>query len=448
MNASELPILLNLYTQIAPGELFRLLQRNLGLTKHTGIYTPRVVIWRMIAQRLSARGTLADAVEELALGKLDGLLSRCKRVREHRISVATGGYCQARTDLPKVLMERSVEEILQRLRNQLSERMPLLEKPVYVLDGSSAQWEHRRELRKAYPPAGNQRGESHGPMLRVVVLQDVETAMAQRPCWGAMYGPQAVSEQALAERAMDPLPPGAVLTGDRNFGIFGTAYAAQQKGHQVVIRLTAQRAKRLLGRPISQPGDDPVEWRASRWDRSGASDRPKDAALRGRLVAWRVGRGRSKQWLYLFTTLTIPAQEVVDLYGKRWNVETDLRSLKQTVRLQRIAVQSVDMMEKELLAATLAYNLVRMIMLLAARNANLHVRQLSFTYAYNIVQIGISEVLAAPTEMQQLERMERIIGLVSRCKLPHRHKRRSFPRAVWGQGGTYPKRVKTNKEVR
>jgi hypothetical protein len=267
--------------------------------------------------------------------------------------------------------------------------------------------------------------------------------MAQKPCWGAMFGPQAVSEQWLAEQALDPLPPGGVIIGDRNFGIFGTAYAAHQKGHQVVIRLTEDRAKRLLGKPISQQGDYKVEWRASRWDRVGTIHRPPEAVLPGRLVAWRVGRGKSKQWLYLFTTLSIPAQEVVDLYGKRWNVETDLRSLKQTVRLRHISVQSADMMEKELLAATLAYNLVRMIMMLAARNAGLHTRQLSFTYAYNIVQIGISDVLAAPTEMQQIERMERIIGLVGRCKLPNRHKRRSFPRAVWGRGATYPSREKT-----
>jgi len=443
MIASDMPVLLNLYTQIAPGELFRLLQRNLGLTKRTGIYTPRVVIWMMIAQRLSGRGSLADAVGELAMGKLDGLLSRCKRVQEHRISVATGGYCQARENLPKMLLERSVDEILQRMRNQLNECMPLLEKPVYVLDGSSMQLEHCAELKKAYPPAPNQYGASHWPILRVVVLQDVETGMAQKPCWGPMYGPQAVSEQALAERTLDPLGPGAVIMGDRNFGIFGTAYAAHQRGHQVVIRLTADRAKRLLGKPISQPGDYAVEWRASRWDRSGASNRPQTALVRGRLIAWRVGRGRSKQWLFLFTTLTSAAQEVVDLYGKRWNVETDLRSLKQTVRLQRISVQSVDMMEKEILAAALAYNLVRMIMQRAARTAGLNARQLSFTYAYSIVQIGISDVLAAPTEAQQIEELERIIRLVSRCKLPNRHKRRSFPRAIWGHATTYPRREKT-----
>src|SRR5258708_29309814 len=164
MTASEMPVLLNLYTQIAPGELFRLLQRNLGLTKRSGVYTPRVLIWMMIAQRLDARGTLASAVEQLALGKLNGLLSRCKRVQQNQISVATGGYCQARQNLPKVLLERSVEEILQRLRNDLSERMELPQQPVYVVDGSSVQLEHCPELRKAYPPAPNQHGVSHWPI--------------------------------------------------------------------------------------------------------------------------------------------------------------------------------------------------------------------------------------------------------------------------------------------
>jgi hypothetical protein len=359
------------------------------------------------------------------------------------VSVATGGYCQARLKLPKELLERSVEEILQRLRNHLEERLSGFDKPVYVLDGSSLQLQHSPELRETYPPTRNQHGESHWPMLRMVVLQDVETGLAEQPCWGPMYGAGAVSEQYLAEQALDRLPPGSVILGDRNFGIFASAYAAHQRGHQVVIRLQAHRAKAVLGGPISQEGDYAVEWRGGAGDRAGKENRPPEAKIQGRLVVRRVGRGKSKQWLYLFTTLTQPVDEVVALYGKRWNVESDLRSLKQTVRLQRIAVQSPEMMEKELLVAVLAYNLVRAVMVLAARKAGLHTRQLSFTYAYNLVQIGIGDVLLAPTTDEQIQRMEHLIELVSRCKLPNRRKRRSFPRAVWGRGATYPARKKT-----
>ena len=52
---------------------------------------------------------------------------------------------------------------------------------------------------------------------------------------------------------------------------------------------------------------------------------PEGAAVEGRLIALRIGRGHAKQWLDLFTTVTFPQAEVVALYGKRWNIETDLR---------------------------------------------------------------------------------------------------------------------------
>jgi transposase len=101
----------------------------------------------------------------------------------------------------------------------------------------------------------------------------------------------------------------------------------------------------------------------------------------GRLIAVRIGRGKTKEWLYLFTTLELPWEQVLELYGKRWNIETDLRSLKRTVRLHHIAARNESMMEKELLTALAAYNLVRAVMALAARRHNISPRQLSLTFA-------------------------------------------------------------------
>jgi hypothetical protein len=156
------------------------------------------------------------------------------------------------------------------------------------------------------------------------------------------------------------------------------------------------------------------------------------------LIAWRVGRGKHQQWLYLFTTLSLPAEEVVELYGRRWGIETDLRSLKQTVGLQRIPAHSADMMEKELLVAVMAYNLVRAIMFQAAQRAQIDPRQLSFTYACNIVLDGYPKILAARSAAKQRQELERIIDLVARCRLPKRSKRRSYPREVWGRGYRFP----------
>ena len=69
MIAEELPVVLNLYAAIAVGELFRLLQRNMGLRVHDRIYTPRVLLWMMIQERLDARGTVASSVEQLVQGR-------------------------------------------------------------------------------------------------------------------------------------------------------------------------------------------------------------------------------------------------------------------------------------------------------------------------------------------------------------------------------------------
>ena len=221
------------------------------------------------------------------------------------------------------------------------------------------------------------------------------------------------------------------------------AWAIHQRGHHPLIRLTAERATRLAGGSIAQEGEYQVQWRPSRWDRLNWEERPAEAVIEGRLIAARVGRGKSRQWLFVFTTAALSGDQVVALYGQRWKIETDLRSLKQTARLQRVSVRSSDMLEKELLAAVLAYNLVRALMVEAAQRAHVDPRQLSFTRAYNLVEIGIERMLHAGSIAEQERIMERIVQEIGTRLLPHRPHHRSYPRAVWGRGGTYPSHEKT-----
>jgi hypothetical protein len=188
-----------------------------------------------------------------------------------------------------------------------------------------------------------------------------------------------VSEQQLAEPVMDDLPRGSTLVADRNFGVFSIAWGAHQRGHSLLARLTEERARKLMGGPIQQEGEWAVKWTPSRFDGRRHGGMPADASVEGRLIAVRIGRGKFKQWLYLFTTLAGPREEMVAVYGKRYRIETDLRSLKRTVRLHHIAARNESMMEKELLTAVAAYNLVRAVMALAARRYHLEPRQLSFT---------------------------------------------------------------------
>jgi hypothetical protein len=209
----------------------------------------------------------------------------------------------------------------------------------YLLDGSSLELEASPALRRAYPPAENQRGRAHWPVLRIVVLHELETGLAEQPQWGPMYGPAAVSEQSLAEKAMDALAPRSVVVGDRNFGVFSTVWAAQQRDLEVVVRLTEERARKLAGGPIAAEGDLAAWWLSSRWDGRRQGGMPEGARVAGRLISVRIGRGKSKQWLHLFTTRKESPEEVVALYGQRWKIGVSsqghiVQSVKDRPRLK------------------------------------------------------------------------------------------------------------------
>lgn len=443
MASPNLANILDLYRRALSVGAVAYFQKQAGMPVRRGIYSAQVVLWLMIMQRLHAVGTLAAAVQLLIQGMAQPLLQNCRRVRWRRISPRTGGYCQARQKLPTVLCRQVSGEITHQLRQILGveERSGPC---VYLLDGSSLELEHSRELVRSYPPAQNQHGVSHWPVLKIVVLHEVETALAEEPQWGPMYGSQAVSEQALAEKAMDRLPVHSVILGDRNFGVLWVAYAAQQRGLGVVLRLTEARARKLFQGPIARAGDYRVVWQASRLDGGKHHRLPPQAAVEGRLIAARVGRGKAKQWLYLFTTRPESAPEIVAMYGDRWNIETDLRSLKRTVRLHHIAVESVAMLEKELLMAVCAYNLVRAVMCLAARKSRVDPRQLSFAGVLNVVDCAWPKLAAATTQAELQREITRVLKLAAQCTLPKRTRRRAYPRVLWRRQPGFPYRKGEN----
>lgn len=429
MASPEWSSVLELYQHLVCRGVVEYLEQHSRKRFKRGIYTAQVVLWLMMWQALQRGGTLASAVQMLREGAAGPLLNRCRRVRRKRISGRTGGYCQARLKLPKLLCRQVSQQILERLRQMLN---PEGSPPVLVLDGTSLELEHSRALLRHYPPAQNQYGESHWPVLRVVVLHEAATGLAQQPCWGPMYGPLAVSEQALAETAMDSAPRQGLIVADRNFGVFSVAYAAQQRGLNVIVRLTRQRACTFAG-PISRPGCQDVVWKPSSLECRKHQILPQ-AAVAGRLIAVQAGRGKSRQWLYLFTTSSLPSEQVVELYGQRWNIETDLRSLKRTVQLHHISARSPEMMEKHLLMAISAYNLVRAVMCLAARRSRVDPRQLSFTQVLTLVDAVWHKLVSAPTRQQHDREFFRLLRLAAQCKLPKRGKRRSYIRLQWRRG--------------
>jgi hypothetical protein len=78
-----------------------------------------------------------------------------------------------------------------------------------------------------------------------------------------------------------------------------------------------------------------------------------------------------------------PAEEVVRLRVQRWEVETNIGHLKTTMNMDVLRSQSVGGVLKEVSMIALVYNLVRVVMLEAARRQKVKPSRISFADAYH-----------------------------------------------------------------
>jgi hypothetical protein len=258
-----------------------------------------------------------------------------------------------------------------------------------------------------------------------------------------MNGQAAVSEQGLLEQAIDRLPRAAIVVGDANFGVFSVAYASTERDHPVVLRMTLARARSLTKGELQEGMDLQIQWTPTRDDRRSHPELPADASVSGRLIVRRVQPSDGSQpfLLPLFTTLKDEAGSIFELYGRRWDIETDLNCLKSTLRLGQLTCSTVEMVAKEIDVGILAYNLVRALMWVAAQKAGLKPRQFSFTRCRNVMQAFAPLIAAAADEREAQRLFDKMMYYVGQAKLPKRHRKRpTYPRAVWPKTQKYPKR--------
>jgi len=434
--------LFGLFGKAVPPEFFDQMQQRLGLPVR-GIYSLAVVVWLMMWQRLDGRGTLATAVQQVVQGVLGDLVPPEKRVREQRVSSNTGALSRAQKRLSLEVVEGACDQIFAHLMKPV-EATTLLEK-LFLIDGSSMRLAHTASLIEAYPLGSNQRGKAHWPVIRVLVAHHLGSGLAARPCWGPMHSNEevkAVSEQGLIEQMLGRLPADSALMADRNFAVFSVAWAAQQHNCRVLFRITEARARKIAG-PFLPPagGECRIEWRPSQDDRRAHPELPAEAVVQGRLIVAQVSGADGKMFkLYLFTTLEEPREVLVELYRRRWDKELDIRSLKQTLGMHSLVSKTPDMVAKELLLAIAGYNLVRSIQMAAARQANLEPRRLSFSRVQAVIMTALPD-LATLTDAAEWEtKYQQVLGWAAQGKLPNRTRRPSYPREVWRQGESFPKR--------
>jgi hypothetical protein len=277
----------------------------------------------------------------------------------------------------------------------------------------------------------------------MLVAHDLRTGLATRPEWGPMYGAKATSEQKLLESLLHRLPAGATVMGDANFGVFTVAHAAAAAKRPVLLRLTTARAKRLCGEELRDGVDRKVVWRPSPHELRAHPELDKQASVTGRLIVQRVqpSNGARPFLLALFITREGAPKQIVELYGQRWNIETDLRTLKQTLHLDQLTAATVEMVAKEIELGIASYNLVRAMIQLASRQSGAPPRSFSFTSVSRIVQAFSSKIAAATTPQEAQRLFQQMMRYIQHSQHPRRTKPRpSYPRQVYQRGAYFPTR--------
>lgn len=274
----------------------------------------------------------------------------------------------------------------------------------FLVDGSSLSMSDTPELQKAFGQPGGQKPGCGFPVMHLLALFHASTGFLLNLV-GAPYRTHDMSR--LGQLHPD-LEKGDVLVGDRAFcsfahlallairDVFGV-FRAHQK--QIVNFRPHRRAASPGSRKRGEKGLPTSRWlkRLGRHDQLVEYVKPKTrpvwltvdeyAALPEALPVRElrytiVVPGRRTRVITIATTLLdpdrYPAAEVAALYGQRWQIETNFRHLKQTLKMDVLHCRTVEGVNKELAVYALVYNLVRQVMLVAAERQQVAVDRISF----------------------------------------------------------------------
>jgi hypothetical protein len=334
----------------------------------------------------------------------------CAHVRQlGNFAFTRSAYCEARKRLPvKVFREllretgRGVTEGASRVGLWRGHR-------IVSVDGSSFSMSDTKELRALFHWAPEDRGFEL-PVSKFVALFDLITGALLDLVPASMRD----HELLIVQRLHHLLRPHDVVVADRLYCTY--AYLAQLFSRQLhaVIRVpTGSRCVdfrphrrhaayphwtgpqslwiRRLGRHDQvvdwiKPTEVPPWLPRQTWE--GLPQRLRVRELRYRITR----RGFRTRGVTLVTTLLdpkrYPKKAVAELYGLRWQVETNLGHLKTTMKMDVLRCQTAEGIFRELAVFGIVYNAVRLVMIHAAEAQGVPPDRISFIDVLRWLELG------------------------------------------------------------
>jgi hypothetical protein len=315
-------------------------------------------------------------------------------------------YCRARSRLPLKVLQTLLQRVAAAFRPTMDDHGRWHGHRTFHVDGSSFSMPDTPELQREFGQPGNQRPGCGFPVAHLLTLFHAGTGFLLK----VLAAPLRTHDMSQVAHLHPELEEGDILIGDRGFCSY--VHFALLLGRQLhgVFRAHQQLTIDFRpGRACNGPGsgrhrkglpcscwlrrlgvcDQLVEYFKPKirpqW-MSPAEFAALPASLTLRELRYQVEqRGCRTREVTLVTTLLdshqYPAQSLADLYGHRWQIETNLRHLKRTMKMDVLHCETVAGVLKELTVFALVYNLVRTVMHAAAGRQEVPVERISFADA-------------------------------------------------------------------
>jgi hypothetical protein len=373
-----------------------------------------------------------------------------------KLEFTESAYCQARGRLPVRFFRRLQRAVTGRCRRDDHLRADELwhGHRIFLTDGSSFSMPDTPELQDTFGQPSGQAAGCGFPTAHLLTLFDAHSG------WLLKAIPAALNTHDLRQVALlhPELQAGDVLVGDTAFcsyahlalcrkrllhGLFrghqrtifdfrpgrphvppGTAIKPQHKG------MARSRWLKRLGKhdqlvEYFKPEEKP-EWMSA----AEYAQLPASLVVRELRVTVRIP-GRRTREIYLVTTLVsrrYSARALARLFGQRWQVETNLRHLKQTLKMDVLRCTTVPGIVKELEIFVLMYNLVRRVMRQASHEQQVVPDRISFVDALRWLQYALPGEELRPLKVNP-DRPDRVEPRV-RKRRPKQFPLMKKPRAV------------------
>ena len=387
------------------------------------LYPPTVTLSMFMKQALEQDGSCQKAVNGWAARRAaEGLSPQ---------SIRTGAYCRARGRLPVQMVSALMRESGQLLSSRARRWWRWRARAVKLVDGTGISMPDTPENQARYPQPSTQAEGVGFPLARLVGVICLSTGALLDAAMGPFAG-KGHSELDLFRGLIAAFSSGDVMLADALYCNYFLIATLQAAGVDVLFEQNGSRTTDFRRGQALGKRDHLVHWpkpaaRPQWMTRQQYRNFPAELAVREVEVESRV----------LVTTMLEPRQvskgELNRLYGRRWNVELDIRNIKTTLGMDILSCYTPQMNEKEMWVHLLAYNLIRLLMAQAAMSADVHPRQISFKHTVQLWSEWTSQHLSSDTD----QRNPLLFRLIAQPKVGHRPGRIE-PRARKRRPKSYP----------